>query len=105
VMLPYESRDQVSSGVLVEAIASGKPVVSTRFPHAVELLSSGAGVLVDHGDVDALASALGRAIYTPGEKQRMEAAARRVAQPLLWPEVGSAYAQLVEKVVETRSRV
>ena len=41
VLLPYLSRDQVVSGVLVEAIASGKPVVSTAFPHAVELLSAG----------------------------------------------------------------
>ena len=39
VLLPYRSRDQVVSGVLVEAIASGKPVVATRFPHAVELLA------------------------------------------------------------------
>ena len=26
---------------------SGKPIVSTGFPHAVELLSSGAGLIVD----------------------------------------------------------
>ena len=43
VVLPYDSRDQVTSGVLVDAIAAGRPVVATAFPHAVELLSSGAG--------------------------------------------------------------
>ena len=32
VLLPYDSRDQVSSGVLVEAIASGKPVVADAIP-------------------------------------------------------------------------
>ena len=46
VLLPYDSREQVTSGVLTEAVAAGKPVVSTSFPHAVELLSSGAGLLV-----------------------------------------------------------
>ena len=50
VVLPYDSRDQVTSGVLVEAIAAGRPVVATAFPHAVELLSSGAGMVVPHGD-------------------------------------------------------
>ena len=50
VLLPYDSRDQVTSGVLVEALAAGKPVVATRFPHAVEALASGAGLLVRHGD-------------------------------------------------------
>ena len=32
VLLPYESREQVTSGVLVEALAAGKPVVATDFP-------------------------------------------------------------------------
>ena len=38
VVLPYDSQDQVTSGVLVDAIAAGRPVVSTAFPHALELL-------------------------------------------------------------------
>ena len=32
VLLPYESTEQVTSGVLVEALAAGKPVVATDFP-------------------------------------------------------------------------
>ncbi len=58
VVLPYDSKDQVTSGVLVDAIAAGRPVVATAFPHAVELLSSGAGIVVDHDDPDAMALAL-----------------------------------------------
>lgn len=103
VLLPYESRDQVSSGVLVEAVASGKPVVATRFPHAVELLSGGAGILVDHGDVDAIAAALDRVLHEPGVADRMSAAARRAARPLLWPQVGASYRTLIERVVATRA--
>lgn len=33
VVLPYDSREQVTSGVLVEAVAAGIPVVATAFPH------------------------------------------------------------------------
>ena len=40
VVVPYDSTDQAVSGVLVDAIACGRPVVATAFPHAVELLSS-----------------------------------------------------------------
>ena len=36
VVLPYDSTDQVTSGALADAIASGRPVVATAFPHAVE---------------------------------------------------------------------
>ena len=103
VLLPYESRDQVSSGVLVEAVASGKPVVATRFPHAEELLASGAGLLVDHGDVQAMAEALHRILYEPGVADQMAAEARRAAQPLLWPAVGAAYRELLNRVVEPRA--
>ena len=42
VLLPYDSLEQVTSGVLIEAVTAGKPVVSTCFPHAMELLG-GAG--------------------------------------------------------------
>jgi glycosyltransferase involved in cell wall biosynthesis len=54
VLLPYRSRDQVVSGVLVEAIASGKAVVATPFPHAQELLAEGSGVVVLYEDADAI---------------------------------------------------
>ena len=50
VLLPYDSLDQVTSGVLVEAVTAGKPVVSTGFPHARELLSGGAGLIVPRRD-------------------------------------------------------
>lgn len=103
VLLPYESRDQVSSGVLVEAIASGKPVVATRFPHAEELLAGGAGLLVEHDDVEAMAAALQRVLYEPGLAEQMGAAARRAAQPLLWPAVGAAYRTLIDQALEARS--
>src|SRR5580658_6680070 len=39
VLLPYDSTEQVTSGVLIEAVAAGKPVVATRFPHAREALA------------------------------------------------------------------
>jgi len=31
VILPYDSPDQVTSGVLVDAIAAGRPVIATAF--------------------------------------------------------------------------
>ncbi len=54
-MLPCDSPDQVTSGVLVDAVAAGRPVIATAFPHAVELLRSGAGLVVPQGDPGALA--------------------------------------------------
>ncbi|PRC58045.1 glycosyl transferase family 1, partial [Mycobacterium sp. ITM-2017-0098] len=65
VVLPYDSKDQVTSGVLVDSVASGRPIVATAFPHAVELLGSGAGTVVSHDDPAALAAALRRTLTDP----------------------------------------
>jgi len=97
-LLPYRSREQVVSGVLVEAIASGKPVVSTGFPHAQELLGQGSGIIVGHGDVEAIADALHRLLTDPELSFRMAAAARRQAPGLFWGNVGESYVQLVREV-------
>ena len=105
VLLPYESREQVSSGVLVEALASGKSVVATTFPHAEELLAGGAGILVDQGDVNAMAEAISRILNEPGLAARMSSRAREVAEPLLWSAVGESYRKLIERVVNQRLTV
>jgi polysaccharide biosynthesis protein PslF len=94
VLLPYESREQVTSGVLTDAVASGHPVVATAFPHAVELLADGAGIVVEHGNVTALAAALRTVLTHHNLAQRMEQAALRAARPMLWPTVGATFARL-----------
>ena len=67
VLLPYDSTDQVTSGVLIEAVAARKPVVATRFPHAIELLGNGAGLLVPQKNPAAIAAAL-RTLLTDRER-------------------------------------
>jgi glycosyltransferase involved in cell wall biosynthesis len=102
VVLPYDSTDQVTSGVLVDAIASGRPVVATAFPHAVELLSSGAGIVVGHDDPDALASALRRVLTQPRLAGDMAAEARRLAPEMAWPVVANSYLRVAHKVLTHR---
>jgi glycosyltransferase involved in cell wall biosynthesis len=89
VLLPYDSREQVTSGVLVEALASGRPVVATAFPHAVELSTTGAVAVVPHGSPLACADAIGRIVTDDGLRGRMEAAARRVGADHDWPIIGA----------------
>lgn len=103
VLLPYESRDQIVSGVLVEAVASGKPIVATWFPHAEELLGGGAGVLVPHEDPEAIAAAL-RSIFTePGLASSLAERASAKAHSLAWDRIGDAHAALATAVVAERT--
>jgi glycosyltransferase involved in cell wall biosynthesis len=99
VLLPYDSREQVTSGVLIEAVAAGRPVVSTAFPHALELLLDGPGLVVPQRDAGALEHALRRVLSEPGLAGEMAAQAAAKAPGLLWPAVGARYRQLVEGLV------
>jgi glycosyltransferase involved in cell wall biosynthesis len=91
VLLPYDSRDQVTSGVLSEAVAAGRPVVSTRFPHAVELLDNGAGLLVKQRDPEGIAAALRRILTDPGLAARLSGRTRALAPALSWQAVAGRY--------------
>jgi glycosyltransferase involved in cell wall biosynthesis len=103
VILPYDSQDQVTSGVLVDAVAAGRPVVSTAFPHAVELLRSGAGLVVPQRDPVALATAI-RAVLTDEDlAASMAAEARRLAPDLSWNAVASQYGVLADRLLATTS--
>ena len=102
VVLPYDSKDQVTSGVLVDAIAAGRPVVATAFPHAVELLASGAGLVVDHDDPEAMARALRSVLTTPELAANMAAEASRLAPSLGWSVVASEYLQLADRLQAER---
>jgi polysaccharide biosynthesis protein PslF len=102
VLLPYESTEQVTSGVLVEAVAAGKPVVATPFPHARELLAGGAGLLVPHRDPAAIAAALRSVMTRRDMMTRMAATATATAPQLLWPTIADHYRALAVRLIARR---
>ena len=99
VVLPYDSLDQVTSGVLIEAVTAGKPVISTSFPHAVELLADGAGLLVQRQDPKGIADALHRVLREPGLAARMSRRSAEIAPGLLWPAVANRYRDLAAGLI------
>jgi glycosyltransferase involved in cell wall biosynthesis len=105
VVLPYDSRDQVTSGVLVDAIAAGRPVIATAFPHAVEMLSDGAGIVVPHRNPEALAAAIRTAVSEPGLLGAMAARASEIAPSLSWHSVTSRYRRLCDVLVPVGTAV
>lgn len=98
VLLPYDSREQVTSGVLVEAIAAGIPVVATAFPHAVELLDRGPGIVVAHEDPAAMAAAVRSVLTTDDLAARMRAAATAATADSSWADVARRYGQLASEL-------
>jgi glycosyltransferase involved in cell wall biosynthesis len=99
VVLPYDSDDQVTSGVLVDAVAFGCPVVATAFPHAIELLGGGAGIVVPQRDAAALAGAVRGLVAEPQRLAAMAAECRRLAPELSWPAVARRYDELASSLL------
>jgi glycosyltransferase involved in cell wall biosynthesis len=102
VLLPFESREQISSGVLVEAIAAGKPVVATAFPHAIEQLVTACGIVVPHEDPESISKALRRLLTDDALAGSMRGQAEREAERLAWPAIGSEYFRLAQRVLAER---
>jgi glycosyltransferase involved in cell wall biosynthesis len=105
VLLPYDSTEQVTSGVLIEAVAAGKPVVATRFPHALELLSGGAGIVVPHRDPVSIAEGLRRVISTEEVSAAMSRVASSAAPALRWSAVAGQYRLLETRLIAKAGRV
>ena len=98
VVLPYDSIDQITSGVLVDAVAAGRPVIATEFPHAVELVGRGCGVVVPHADPTALADAIQMLADYPDTLHSMERKAHLIGQEHDWTTIAAAYCQLGDQL-------
>jgi glycosyltransferase involved in cell wall biosynthesis len=98
-LIPYDTTEQVTSGVLVDAIGAGLPVVATAFPHSLELLSSGAGRVVPHRDPKAMAAAIEALLCDPAALTAAADQAMRVGRDFAWPRVAVKYERLARQVV------
>ena len=97
---PYLKPQQITSGTLAYAFACGKPIISTPYWHAEELLSQGNGVLVPFRDAEATGNAIQELLEHPENRQRMANRAYAHSRPMTWPNVGQRYIESFERAVE-----
>ncbi len=98
---PYPNLEQIVSGTLSYAVGAGKAVVSTAYEYAVELLADERGTLVPPASPPALAGALVELLADPLRRERMGARAHRFGRHMVWPEVGTAYRGLFDRVARS----
>jgi len=97
------SRQEGGPKSVVEAMASGVPVVSTRVGQAAELIVDGEnGLLADVDDVDALAGALQRVHDDGGLRERLRSAGRATAEAYAEERLDPLWARLLEGFVHGR---
>ena len=98
VVLPYESREQATSGVLIEAVAAGIPVVATAFPHAVELLVWAPAWLSNMG-TGQHCRCVAEGSRRAGVGRIDDRPVRPVAPQLRWSSVAARYRELGDSLV------
>jgi len=77
-------------------------VISSRFPHAVEMLGDGVGLLVPHRNPQAIADALEQVLTDSELKSAMAARSALLSPQLGWPAVAGQYRALAEQVIALR---
>lgn len=88
----------------IEASACGTPTVASDSPGLRETVRHGeTGLLVPHGDVEAIAAALEEALE-PGNRDRMGRAARDMAQRYSWEGVTDTFEDLLRGLAGGRSK-
>ena len=86
--------NQISSGVLSQAIGCGKSIVATEFTHATEVLSHGRGMLVKFGCPEDIAEKINLLI---GDNELRKAMSRQVheyAQSITWNRIARFYLEV-----------
>jgi glycosyltransferase involved in cell wall biosynthesis len=84
----------------LEAAGCGTPTVASDAPGLRDSVVHGeTGLLVPHGDIAALAGAMGRILADPGLRERMGASARSFALRYSWAEAANAMEAFLTRVV------
>jgi glycosyltransferase involved in cell wall biosynthesis len=86
------------SNAMLEALASGLPVVTTACEGAEELISGSGRIVQSNGPAD-IAEALQELMDSPQQHQAMASAARQRAEEFTWTAVADAYLKEYKRII------
>jgi len=90
-LTPYLNEAQVTSGTLAYVFGAGKPVVSTAYWHAQELLSDGRGVLVPFRNPGAIAEGVCGLLDDSARMEKIRRDAYAIGRKMVWSAVAPRY--------------
>jgi glycosyltransferase involved in cell wall biosynthesis len=88
---PYLDEAQITSGTLAYAFGAGKPVISTPYWHAAELLSDQRGVLVPFADPRAIAREVNGLLRDETRRNAMSDNAYKLGRKMVWSNTAGIY--------------
>ncbi len=100
-LAPYRERGQISSGTLTQALALGKPVVSTPTFFAEEVVASNGGLLCRFDDAESIATQTSKILSDSALRCELEVRARRYGKETSWLASAKKYEILFAKALGT----
>jgi len=88
---PYLNPQQAVSGALAYAVGAGKPIVSTPYLYAMELLRNGRGMIVDFANSAAISDCVNILLDNKYLRQLMAAKAYRIGRKMVWRQIAEEY--------------
>ncbi|WP_342726343.1 glycosyltransferase family 4 protein [Bradyrhizobium sp. B097] len=88
---PYLNEAQMTSGTLAYSFGLGKPVVSTPYWHARELLADGRGILVSFGDAAGIGHEIAELLTDAPRRQAMRKRAYAASRSMTWERAAEHY--------------
>jgi glycosyltransferase involved in cell wall biosynthesis len=96
LLLPVHQ--STANNALLEGIACGLPVISSRLPSIAAYVPGGEAILIDGNDTDELADAVLSLQEAPETARAMGQLARRRAEELSWRRNAPRYAEIYSEV-------
>jgi glycosyltransferase involved in cell wall biosynthesis len=88
------------SNAMLEAMASGLPIITTRCEGVEELIADN-GIVIEEAHTQAIADAIKKLADNPEEYKLMSIAARNRAEHFSWKKVADEYVSCYNKIVNT----
>ncbi|MBA3871262.1 MAG: glycosyltransferase [Anaerolineae bacterium] len=100
---PYLNQAQIVSGTLAYTVGAGKPVISTPYWYAEELLADGRGIIVPFADSDAIAKKVIYLLDNESERHAMRKKAYMFGREMIWPVSAQHYLDTFKAASHTRA--
>ncbi|MFC0212371.1 glycosyltransferase family 4 protein [Paenibacillus chartarius] len=101
-LTPYPGMQQITSGTLAYAVGLGRPVLSTPYSYAQDLLGGDSGLLIPAGDAAAWGERIQALLSDSAELQRWEERIAHIGRSMSWPQIGKLHAELFDRVAGGR---
>lgn len=99
-VIPYLGERQISSGTLIYTMGAAKPIISTPFWYAEEMLAENRGLLFDFRDSEQLKMKINELLDDDKKREAVAQNAFSLAKECYWPNIGKQYYDLAERVVD-----